>query len=152
MNTNRSFDQAAEFKRVLHSGGVFLSVSTYESVRRSICGEMRDHWRDWLHARGVDTRHPGAQGVEEVRVELASLSARVEEVEVVRFPHAYTLHLELDRQEACIFSDTWSIREMHYQASLTDLREWVTHEFRDLDQDVEETNRFVFDIAYFDTM
>ena len=71
---------------------------------------------------GVDTRYPGAQGVE-VCVELASLGARAEEVEVVRFPHTYTLRLELDRQEARIFSDTWSIREMLYQASLTDLRE-----------------------------
>ena len=72
---------------------------------------------------GVDTRHSGAQGVEEVRVELASLGARAEEVEVARFPHTHTLRLELDRQEARIFSDTWSIREMLYQAGLTDLRE-----------------------------
>lgn len=139
-----------EFKRVLKAGGVFLNVSTYESVGTSMRGAMRNHWRTWLKAQGVDTRHPGAQNGEEVRAELQSLGARWKEVEAVRFPHSYTLRLELDRYEGRVFSDTWSVPEALYQASLADLRDWATHEFGDLDQEHEEISRFVFDGAVFE--
>ena len=139
-----------EFKRVLKTGGVFLNVSTYEPVGNSIRREMRNHWRDWVKAQGVDTGHPGAQSDEELRDELGSLGARLKEVEVVRFPHAYAPRIELDRYEARVFSDTWSVPEALYQASLADLRDWAGHEYGDLDQEIEETNRFVFDAAYFE--
>lgn len=139
-----------EFKRVLKPGGVFLNVSTYEPVEKSLREKMRDHWRDWLKTQGVDTRHPGAQSDDELRIELRSMGAHLKEVEVVRFPHVYTLRIELDRYEARIFSDTWSVPEEVYQASLADLRDWVMQEYGDLDQKIEETNRFVFDAAYFD--
>lgn len=140
-----------EFKRVLQTGGIFLSVSTYEPVGNSIRREMRNHWREWVTAQGVETRHPGAQSDEELRAELGSLGARIEEVDVVRFPHLSTLRTELDRYEARVFSNTWSIPETIYQASLADLRDWVLHKYGDLDQEHEETCRFVFDAAYFET-
>ena len=139
-----------EFKRVLKTGAVFLSVSTYEPVGKSIRREMRNHWRDCVKAQGVDTRHPGARSDEELRAELGSLGARLKEVEVVRFPHSTTPRTELDRYEARVFSNTWSVPEAIYQASLADLRDWVLQEYGDLDQEHEETSRFVFDAAYFD--
>jgi ubiquinone/menaquinone biosynthesis C-methylase UbiE len=140
-----------EFKRVLKSGGVLLNVRTYEAVGASIRGQMRDTWRNWLETQGVETRHPGAQSGEEVQAELQSLGARLKEVEVVRFSTSYTLRSELDRYVRRVFSDTWSVAEPIYQASLAELRAWVVREYGDLDQERVETIRFVFDAAYFDT-
>lgn len=101
--------------------------------------------------RGFDTRHPGVQSDEELRAELESLGAQWKEVEAVRFPHRYNLRTELDRYAGRVFSDTWSIPEETYQASLSELREWAMHQYGDLDREIEETNRFVFDVAYFNS-
>lgn len=139
-----------EFKRVLRAGGVLLNVSTYATVGTSIRGQIRDFWRGWLEKQSVDTRHPGAQSEEEIRNELGSLDARLKEVEVVRFPHSYTLRAELDRFESRVYSDTWFVPEPLYQASLAELRAWVTREYGDLDQEREDTVRFFFDAAYFE--
>lgn len=141
-----------EFKRVLQPGGVFLIVSTNESVGRSLHGEVRDHWRGWLRSHGFEIRHPGAQNEEEVRAELRSMGARLREVEVVRFPHAYTLRAELDRYQNRISSETWSVPDELYQASLVDLHRWAAQTFDDLEREIEETNRFVFDVAVFDAV
>jgi len=140
-----------EFKRVLKPDGAFLNVSTYEPVGKSIRRRIRVHWRNWLKAQGIDVQHPGAQSDEELQDELHSIGARLKEVEVVSFPHVYTLRIELGRYEARVYSDTWSVAEALYQASLADLRDWVVQEYGDLDQEIEETNRFVFDAAIFDT-
>ncbi len=140
-----------EFKRVLKPGGVFLNVGTYEPVGKSIRRKIRVHWRDWLKSQGVEAGHPGPQSHDELRDELRSMGARLKEVEVIRFPHVYTLRSVLNRYETRVHSDSWSVPEGLYQASLADLRDWVVREFGDLDQEIEETNRFVFDAAYFDT-
>jgi deoxyribodipyrimidine photolyase-like uncharacterized protein len=144
-------DALREFKRVLRDGGVLLNVSTYAAVGTSIRGQMHDHWRSWLESQGVDTRHPGVQNGEEVLHELRALGAHLKEVEAVRFLHSYTLREELDRYENRVFSDTWSVPEAAYQASLAELRAWVEREHGDLDSQHEETSRFVFDVASFDT-
>ncbi len=141
-----------EFKRVLKARGTFLNVSTYATVGESTRVQMRDRWRSWVVSQGVDTRHPGAQSGEEVKNELRALGARLQEVEVVRFPHLYTLREELKRYESRVYSDTWSVPEAIYQASLAELRIWAENEFGDLDQEHEETSRFVYDVASFDTM
>jgi len=139
-----------EFKRVLKSNGVLLNVRTYEAVGVSIRSQMRDTWRSWLETQGVDTRHPGAQSGEEVRAELQSLGAHLKEVEVIRFSTSYTVRSELDRYVRRIFSDTWSVPEPIYQASLAELSAWSAREYGDLDQERVETIRFVFDVASFD--
>jgi ubiquinone/menaquinone biosynthesis C-methylase UbiE len=139
-----------EFKRALKPGGVFLNVNTYEPVGKSIRREIRVHWREWLKSQGFDTGHLGAQSDEEFQAEMRSLGAHTKEVEAVRFPNVFTLRIELDRYEARVFSDTWSVPEALYQASLANLRNWVVQEYADLDQEIEETYRFVFDAAYFD--
>ncbi len=140
-----------EFKRVLKTGGIFLNVRTYEAIGDSIRGRMRDHWRDWLQTQNVDIRNPGAQSGEDVKAELQALGAHLKEVEAVRFPHTYNLRSELDRYVRRVFSDTWSVPEPVYQASLAELRAWAEREYGDLDQERVETIRFVFDIANFDT-
>jgi ubiquinone/menaquinone biosynthesis C-methylase UbiE len=139
-----------EIKRVLRPGGVFLHVSTYEVVGKSPRAEMRQYWRNWLTAQGLDMRHPGAQTGDEVRTELRSMEARIREVDVKHFSFAYTPRIELDRYANRVFSDTWSVPDALYQASLADLRDWAMKEFGDLDQQLEETNRFVFDVVNFD--
>jgi ubiquinone/menaquinone biosynthesis C-methylase UbiE len=139
-----------EFRRVLKSGGAHLNVRTYESVGESIRGQMRDHWRDWLKTQGVDTSHPGAQSADEVQAELESLGAHLQEVEVLRFPHSYTVRAELDRYANRVFSETWSVPEEIYQASLIELHAWVKQKFGELDAEIEEMDCFVFDIAHFD--
>ncbi|MGB7876181.1 MAG: hypothetical protein WBL25_17495, partial [Anaerolineales bacterium] len=119
-------------------------------VGKSIRRKIRVHWRDWLKSQGFDTGHPGARSDDELRGDLRSWGARLEEVEVVRFPHIYTLRIELERYETRVYSDTWPVPEALFQASLADLRKWVVREYGDLDQEHEETVRFVFDAAHFD--
>jgi ubiquinone/menaquinone biosynthesis C-methylase UbiE len=140
-----------EFKRILRAGGVFLNVRTYETVGESIRWQMRDHWRSWLKTNGVEINHPGAQDEEQVRAELRRMGAHWKEVEVVRFTDRYSLHLQLERYAGRVFSDTWSIPEDLYQASLDELRSWVEREYGDLDAEREDTARFIYDAAYFDT-
>jgi len=140
-----------EFKRVLKTGGVHLNVRTYESVGTSIRGNMRDHWRGWLESQGVSTNHPGAQNGEAVWTELGTLGAHLKEVEVVRFPHTYTLRDELERYASRVFSDTWSVEESLYQSSLEDLRTWTLRVYGDLDKKHADTSRFVFDAAHFES-
>jgi len=140
-----------EFKRALKPGGVFLNVRTYEPVGISIRKEIRVHWRNWLKSQGFDTGHPGAQSDEELRGEMRSMGARIKEVEVVRFRHVYTLRVELERYESRVYSDTWPVPDVLFQASLAELREWVMHEYGDFDREHEETCRFVFDAATFET-
>ena len=139
-----------EFRRVLKAGGILLNVQTYAAVGDSIRNRMREHWRGWLAAHGVETRHPGAQGKEDGHAELQAIGARVKEVEVVRFPLLFTLRAELDRYAGRVFSDTWSVPEEIFQESLVEIRNWVDQEYGDLDQEREDTVRFVFDVASFD--
>jgi ubiquinone/menaquinone biosynthesis C-methylase UbiE len=139
-----------EFKRVLKPGGVLLNVRTYEAIGDSVRGRMRDHWRDWLKTQNVDTSHPGAQSGSEVKAELQALGAHLKEVEAVRFSHSYTLRAELDRYANRVSSDTWFVPDSLYLASLDELRTWVMNEYGDLDQQLKETNRFVFDVASFE--
>ena len=140
-----------EFKRVLKAGGAFLGVRTTEVVGESFRWQIREYWRNWIKDQGVDAGHPGVRSSEEIRGELRSLGARLEEMEVVRYSHPYTLRAELERFENRISSDTWPVPEPIYQASLEALRDWVAHEFDDLDQEREEQVRFVYDIARFET-
>jgi len=138
-----------EFKRVLREDAVFLDVRTYETVGEAVRWRIRDHWRKWLKGRGMEIRHPGAQDGEEVRAELRRMGARLEEVEVVRFPHRFTLRDLLDLYTNRVFSDTWSVPEALYQESLAELRGWVKGEFGELDMEREDTVRFVYDAAFF---
>jgi ubiquinone/menaquinone biosynthesis C-methylase UbiE len=139
-----------EFKRVLKPGGLFLSVRTYETVGDSVREQIREYWINWLGNEGVDTRHPGVQSSEELQRELRSLGAHLEEVEVIRYTFPFTLRAELDRFKDRVYSDTWSVPEPAYGASLEALRDWVIREYDDLDQEREEQVRFVFDAARFD--
>lgn len=139
-----------EFKRVLRPGGVFLNVGTYAPITKSIRGLMHDHWSAWLKTQGMEIRHPGAQDQEEIRAELRGMGARWTEVEVIRFPHRFTLRLELDRYARRVFSNTWSVPDDLYQASLKDLKDWVAQEYGDLDEEREETVRFVYDAVFFE--
>src|ERR1051326_1946520 len=75
-----------EFKRVLVPKGVYLNVRTWEPMGNNIRKRMREFWRGWLKARGVEAESIGIRDGSEFLPELQSLGAELSEVEVVRYP------------------------------------------------------------------
>src|SRR6266498_921810 len=73
-----------EFRRVLKPEGVYLNTRTYEPVGISIREQMRDFWRSWVNAGGIDVRLPGVQDRTEFLGELQIMGGSVMEVEAVR--------------------------------------------------------------------
>jgi ubiquinone/menaquinone biosynthesis C-methylase UbiE len=138
-----------EFRRVLKSEGTYLNVKTWEAVGTSIRGQMRDFWRSWLGTQGVNAQLTGVKSNAESLRELQSLGARLTEVEVIRYPHTFTLREELERFAARVYSDAWDIPDAIYDASLKELRTWVDHEYGNLDQQLHDDVRFVIDVARF---
>jgi ubiquinone/menaquinone biosynthesis C-methylase UbiE len=138
-----------EFRRVLAPGGAYLNLKTWEVVGVSIRSQMREFWRSWLEARGVDARLPGVRNSAEFLQELESMGAQLDLVEVLRYPLIYTLREELARFESRIYSDAWEVPDAIFDASLKELRTWIDHEYGDLDQTHEEEVRFSIDVARF---
>src|SRR5215813_1513680 len=89
-----------EFRRVLVPGGVYLNVRTWDPVGVNIRGRMREFWRDWLKAQGVDASSIGIRDSSEFLPELRSLGAQLSEVDVVHYHLTYTLRAELERFES----------------------------------------------------
>jgi len=141
-----------EFRRVLVPGGAYLNVKTWEPVGISVRGQIREFWRRWLEAQGVDARLTGVQDDAEFLEELRLLGAHLTEVEVIRYPLTFTLREELERFASRVYSDTWNIPDAIYDASLEELRTWVDHEYGGLDPDgqMEDEVRFVIDVARFE--
>jgi len=138
-----------EFQRVLMPGGVYLNVRTWASVGRSVAGQIRDFWRCWLSANGVDGGSPGVREDADLQRELVSLGAAISEVEAVRFPDRFNLREELERFESRSYSETWDIPDAIFDASIKELRAWVTHEYGELDRDIEDEVRCVIYVARF---
>ena len=144
-------DALWEFQRVLVEGGIYLNVRTYITVGISVREQIRQHWRGWVEAQGVKIYQPGVRDYQEFLNELKGMGANLSEVEVVRFSLPFTLHEELDRFAARVYSDAWHIPDAVYDASMEELRAWVIQEFGDLDQPREDEVRFVIDVARFGT-
>lgn len=136
-----------EFQRVLVGGGVYLNVSTWAPVGNSVSQRIREFWRGWMAAHGVDAGHVGARTQAELLQELRSLRADLTEAEVVRFPDSFNLREELDRFSSRVYSETWDIPDAIFDASMNELRAWVTREYGSLDQDIEDQVRFVINVA-----
>src|ERR1043165_5545033 len=85
-----------EFKRVVVPGGAYINVKTWDSVGESIRGRIRDYWRKWLQERGVDTYLVGARSHADILPELESLGTQFRQIEVIRYPLAFTLREELN--------------------------------------------------------
>jgi len=139
-----------EFRRVLVPGGVYLNVRTWEPVGISIRGQMRDFWRGWLEAQGVDARPTGLRDDQEFRSDLENLGAKLTNVEVVRYPLPLTLREELEHFASRTNSNTWEIPDDIYSASLEELRAWVDREYGNLDQPRSDEVRFVINVARFE--
>lgn len=142
-------DVLREVQRVLLPGGAYLNVKTWGSTGVSIRERLRLHWRDWLETQGTNGRNPGLQSQEEFVQELQSLGARLEEVEVLRYPLMFTLREELERFESRIYSDSWDLPDPIFDASIKELRTWVDDEYGDLDRPREDDVRFAIDVARF---
>jgi ubiquinone/menaquinone biosynthesis C-methylase UbiE len=138
-----------EFKRVLKPEGMYFNVKTWEPVGLSIRGEIREFWRSWLKAHGVNAYLTGVQRNAESLAELQSLGARLTEEEVIRYPLAFTLREELERFASRVYSDAWDVPKAIFETSLEELRTWVHHEYGDLDQQRADEVRFVIDVARF---
>jgi ubiquinone/menaquinone biosynthesis C-methylase UbiE len=140
-----------EFRRVLVPGGTYLNVRTWDPVGVSMRGKMREFWRGWLKAQGVDARPSGLRDDEEFQSELQALGAKRTEVEVVRYPVTFTLRGELEHFASRTNSNTWDIPEAVYNGSLEELRSWVAREYRDLDPEAQLADevRFVIEVVRF---
>jgi hypothetical protein len=138
-----------EFRRVLAPGGVYLNVKTWEPVGTSIRGQLREFWRGWLEAQGVDARPTGLRDDQEFRSELEGLGATLTDLEVVRYPLPLTLREELEHFASRTNSNTWEIPDEVYNASVKELRTWVDREYGNLDQPRSDEVRFAINIARF---
>ena len=138
-----------EFRRVLVPGGVYLYVSTWAPVGVSVSGKIRQFWRGWMKANGLEAGHPGARERADLLQELRSLGADLSEVEAIRFIESFNLREELNRFAARIFSETWDIPDMLFEESIKELRAWVTAEYGSLDQEIKDEVRFFIDVARF---
>ena len=70
-------------------------------------------------------------------------------MEVIRYPLTFTLREELERFASRVYSDAWDVPDAIFETSLQELRTWVEHEYRDLDQQRADEVRFVIDVARF---
>src|SRR5574341_202645 len=138
------------FRRVLKPGGAYLNIRTYEPVGKSIRGQTRDFWHSWIKAQAIDVRQPGVQNSIEFLQELQRMDASVTEVEVVRYPHIYTLREELERYQTRVYSVTWNIPEDIFEASVQEIRAWLVREYGSLDEQVEDEVRFAIDVVRFE--
>jgi ubiquinone/menaquinone biosynthesis C-methylase UbiE len=138
-----------EFRRVLKPEGTYFNVKTWEAAGISIRGEMREFWRSWLKAHGVNAYLTGVQRNAESLPVLQSLGAQLTEVEVIRYPLTFTLREELKRFASRVYSDAWEIPDAIFETSMQELRTWVDHEYGDLDQQRADEVRFVIDVARF---
>jgi ubiquinone/menaquinone biosynthesis C-methylase UbiE len=138
-----------EFKRVLKPKGAYFNVKTWEAVGASIRGDIREYWRSWLKAHGVNAYLTGVQRNAESLPALESLGATLTEREVIRYPLTFTLRGELERFASRAYSDAWDIPEGIFEASVEALHAWVNKEYGDLDQERADEVRFVIDVARF---
>lgn len=143
-------DVLREFQRVLAPGGSFLNVSTWAPVGVSASGKIRDFWRSWMRANGIDAGHPGVRDQETLLQELRSLGAELTEVEAVRFTSSFTLGEELERFKSRVYSETWDLPDAIFNSSMKELRSWAIAEYGDLAQEVEDHVRFVIEVARFE--
>jgi SAM-dependent methyltransferase len=142
-------DVLRDFRRVLMPGGAHINVSTGAEVGDSVNGRIRQFWRGWMKANGVEAGHPGARERAELLGELRSLGADLSEVEVIRFTESFNLREELDRFASRIYSETWDIHSALFEESMKELRAWVNAEYGPLDQEVRDEVRFLIDVARF---
>jgi ubiquinone/menaquinone biosynthesis C-methylase UbiE len=140
-----------EFRRVLVPGGAYLNVSTWASVGVSVSGSIREFWRNWMRAHGIDAGHPGAREQAHLLEELRSMGASLTEVEAVRYDDVFNLREEVERFAARVYSETWDLPDDIFEASMKELRAWVSHEYGSLDQDIQDEVRFVMDVARFES-
>lgn len=143
-------DVLREFRRVLAPGGAYLNVSTWAPVGVSTSTKIREFWRSWMRANGIDAGHPGVRDQMTLLQELRSMGAKLTEVEAVRFTDSFILREELDRFTSRVYSETWDLPDAIFEASMKELRAWAIAEFGSLDQELENHVRFVIEVARFD--
>jgi ubiquinone/menaquinone biosynthesis C-methylase UbiE len=138
-----------EFRRVLAPGGAYLNVSTWAPVGVTVSGQIRDYWRSWMAANGVEVGHPGVRDKADLLEELGSMGAEVSEVEAVRFPSIFRLDEELNHFASRSFSETWDLPDDLFEASMKELYAWAVQQFGSLDREIQDEVRCVIHVARF---
>ncbi len=144
-------DALKEYRRVLKLGGVYINARNEELDTGSVVHRIDDFWESRVKAYGADSRRPGVKDPEELRAQLLNLGAVVEQVEVIRYAsRSQSVNETIERIAGRIDSQTWSIPESIFAATVRDLREWASHEFPDPGAALEEQVAFVLDVARFE--
>lgn len=138
-----------EFRRVLLPGGAYLNVSTWAPVGVTVSGQIRDFWRSWMAANGLEVGHPGVHDKEALLDELRTMGAEVSEVEAVRFPFNFRLGEELNHFASRSFSETWDLPDDLFDASMKELYSWAVQQFGSLDREIQDEVRCVIHVARF---
>lgn len=138
-----------EFRRVLAPGGAYLNVSTWAPVGVTVSGQIRDYWRNWMAANGLEVGHPGVRDKADLLEELRSMGADVSEMEAVRFPSKFRLGEELNHFASRSFSETWDLPDDLFDASMKELQAWAAQQFGSLDREIQDEVRCVIHVARF---
>jgi ubiquinone/menaquinone biosynthesis C-methylase UbiE len=137
-----------EFKRVLKPGGMHLDARSMQPDT-SVNQHIRGYWRDRVKAHGGRAERGSAENSEAIATELKTLGT-FEEVEAVRFTDTYTPREIIEQLASRAYSSSWSIPDDIFEAAIHDLREWVEHEYNNLDQLIAEERRFMLRITHFE--
>ena len=141
-------DALREFKRVLHTGGVYLNSHNYrysDSPNR----RLRTRWHELVEARGYSWRRPGAQDDEAVLAEVRAMGAQVESIAVSQWTGSDTPQKEIDAIAARVTSDTWGVPDDVLAETVAELRAWAATQYPDLNAPITLERRFIFDVIHF---
>jgi len=137
-----------EYCRVLKPEGVYID-STQWHDQASPLRRIRDQWHQLIEAQGAQWRRPGAQNPDEINAELQTLSAQVEEVEVLRYYSSGTPREALDQIHGRVCSDAWDVPDEVFEATFKEITAWTKKEFKHLDEPISTERRFVLRITRF---
>lgn len=138
-----------EFRRVLVPEGTYLNMSTWAPVGVTVSGQIREFWRGWMAAHGMSVVPAGVRDQAELEEELRSLGSVLSEVEAVRFPYSFRIDEQLNHFASRSFSETWDLPDELFNASMKELRAWATHEYGNLDREIQDDVRCVIHVARF---
>lgn len=129
--------------RVIKPGASFL-VTFHRRDPQSPNVKIRRRLSELVRERGIDTRRPGSQSYDELRVELDKLSP-TRLVEVANWvERTIPVSQILDEVESRLTSDMWTIPEEVMTRLMPSLREWAHAEFGSLDYLATEEEEYIW--------
>jgi len=135
----------AEARRMLRPGGALLLGRNDRASHSApnVIGDMREHLRGFLDARGIRTRAIGAIE-DEVRQALLASGARVEERRTQGWSTHMTLAADIDGVSNRLWSNLWSVPDDALADGVAELRRYAIQRFGSTDVAVEGEQHFVW--------